>query len=65
MNTFLEPTVVGSASVEAAGADPKGDGTTGEEAKKKKKKKKKTGAAERDEFLHPTSNPSGTSLKVY
>ena len=51
----LEPT--GS---EAVGADPKGGKATGEEAKKKKKKKKKGGTAERDDFLHPTSNPTGT-----
>ena len=64
VNTFLDLTAIGSPSVEAAGADPERDRATGEEAKKKKKKKKKAGAAERDEFLHPTSNPTGTGLKV-
>ena len=41
-----------------------GEGTTGEVAKKKKKKKKKKGGGggaegERDDFLHPGSNPTG------
>ena len=61
---FFLGTVTEAAGSVAVGAE--GEGTTGEEAKKKKKKKKKKGGGggggaegERDDFLHPGSNPTG------
>lgn len=58
--SFVEHSSVDGGSVEAGGADPEGSGATAEEVKKKKKKKKKSGAADKDDFLHPASNPTGT-----
>ena len=45
-----------------AGSEHQAAGVDAEEAetkKKKKKKKKKTGADDKDDFLHPGSNPTG------